>query len=160
MRTIKKYPNRRLYDTEASAYLNLDGLAGLVRRGVEVRVVDATTGADLTREVLLQVVLEVLEGSELLPVGMLRRIIRASGTDPASKALRVQLATGLNLVSEQLDRMESLLGPFASPGAAADAAPPPVPEPPPDPDPPAEADAELTALRARLDALESRLKRS
>ena len=49
---IKKYGNRRLYDTAASRYVNLDDIAGLVREGKEVRVVDAKTGQDLTRVTL------------------------------------------------------------------------------------------------------------
>lgn len=170
MRTIKKYANRRLYDTEASTYINLEGLADLVRAGEDVRVVDVKTGEDLTREVLLQVVLEVLDGVDFLPVGMLRRIIRATGKDAASRALRTQLATGLTLVSDQLDRMEDLLTPFtgATPfnewaekaGEAATRAADPEPEPEPDEGGESSTgDAELDALRARLDQLEARLKR-
>lgn len=153
---VKKYPNRRLYDTSRSVYINLEELAGLVRAGHEVQVVDAKTGEDLTRDVLLQVVLEVLKGAELLPIGMLRRMIRASGDDPASRMLRAQLSTGLELMSRQLDQLE---GVFRKP------APPPPPHsqgPQPDPEEPGtdeEPDAELTALRARLDALEARLQR-
>ena len=161
MRTIKKYANRRLYDTHTSAYINLEGLAALIREGVEVAVVDVKTGQDLTREVLLQVVLEVLDGADFLPIGMLRRIIRATGDDPGSKAMRTQLATGLVLVSDQLDRMEELVGPFSSKGFAAwsgqqEAS---APEPVPDPEEDEDADGELSALRERLEALEARLKR-
>ena len=152
MITIKKYPNRRLYDTSRSAYINLEELAQLVQAGHDVQIVDSKTGEDLTKEVLLQVVLEVLRGVDLLPVGMLRRIIRASGTTPAHLMLRQQLATGLDLVSAQLDRMEALLPPLTPPPA-------PAPAPTPDPERDEEADAELTALRERLKDLESRLKR-
>ncbi len=162
MRTIKKYANRRLYDTETSAYINLDGLAELIRAGEEIHVVDVKTGADLTREVLLQVIGEVLHGSDLLPVGMLRRVIRATGTDPASVALRAQLGTGLALFSEQLDRMEELIGPFGTtsrgpaswPGNSSPESPPAS-----DPEDDTNADADLVALRDHLAALERRLKR-
>lgn len=158
MIVVKKYPNRRLYDTSRSAYVNLEELADLVRAGHEVKVVDAKTDEDLTKEVLLQVVLEVLHGVDLLPLGMLRRLIRASGTGPAHLLLRQQLSTGLDLVSAQLDRMEALLQP------------PPVPPPPARKPAPAEAppdeeaskaapDPELVELRARLAALEARLTR-
>ena len=156
MRTIKKYANRRLYDTQTSAYINLEGLADLIRAGEEVQVVHVKTGEDLTREVLLQVILEVLDGGDLLPVGMLRRVIRATGTDPASQAMRTQLATGLALVSDQLDRMEDLLGPFTA-KPPSEGWPGEQPEPEPEPEP--EADDELAALRERLAALESRLSR-
>ena len=50
--TIKKYANRRLYDTESSAYITLDRLAEMVREGREFEVVDAKTGEDITRQVL------------------------------------------------------------------------------------------------------------
>ncbi len=157
MIVIKKYPNRRLYDTSRSAYLNLEDLAELVRSGHEVRIVDAKTDEDLTKEVLLQVVLEVLRGVDLLPIGMLRRLIRASGSAPAHLLLRQQLSTGLDLVSSQLDRMEALLQPPAPPP------PPPsrreADEPPPEESPRAAPDPELVELRARLAALEARLGR-
>jgi polyhydroxyalkanoate synthesis repressor PhaR len=150
--TVKKYPNRRLYDTSTSTYINLEQLAERVREGHEVRVVDAKDGSDRTRETLVQILLDVQHGVELLPVGMLRRLIRATGTGPTHELLRKQIATGLELMSTQLDRMEALLVP----------SPPPVPptmpaaaEPPPDPDEP--ADPELAELRSRLDALEKRL---
>ncbi len=157
MIVIKKYPNRRLYDTSRSAYLNLDELAELVRAGHEVKIVDAKTDEDLTKEILLQVVLEVLRGVDLLPMGMLRRLIRASGPAPAHLLLRQQLSTGLELVSAQLDRMEALMQPPPAPP------PPRKPEPvEPPPEAPAaskEADPELSELRARLAALEARLSR-
>jgi len=163
MRTIKKYANRRLYDTQTSAYINLEGLAELIRAGEEIRVVHVKTGDDLTREVLLQVILEVLHGGDLLPVGMLRRVIRATGTDPASVAMRAQLGTGLALFSDQLDRMEELLGPLAQPPgfageyAASNEANTDVPTPDPEDD--NDADMELASLRERLAALEKRLQR-
>lgn len=154
MITIKKYPNRRLYDTHRSAYVNLEELAQRIREGEELQVLDTRTGADLTHEVLTQIVLEVLRGNELLPIGMLRRIIRASGTSPAHLALRRQLVTGLQLVSAQLDSMEALASSPAPP------MPPPggPPAPPLAPDPSGE-DAELIALRDQLAALEARLDR-
>lgn len=167
MITIKKYPNRRLYDTSRSTYVNLEDLAQRIREGEELRVIDTKTGADLTKEVLLQIVLEVLRGVDLLPLGMLRRIIRASGTSPVHLSLRRQLATGLELVSTQLDNMEALMPPFAvttpPPSAAAPADPPPA-EAPPEAEPPGppgaeEADPELADLRARLAELEARLDR-
>ena len=155
MIVIRKYPNRRLYDTSRSTYVNLEELAELVRAGHDVKIVDAKTEEDLTKEVLLQIVLDVLRGVDLLPIGMLRRLIRASGTGPAHLLLRQQLSTGLDLVSTQLDRMEALLQP------------PPAPPPPKKPEPPEpgeeraakDVDPELVELRARLAALESRLTR-
>jgi polyhydroxyalkanoate synthesis repressor PhaR len=149
---IKKYPNRRLYDTSRSVYINLDQVAELVRAGHEVQVVDAKDGTDRTKETLLQIVLEVLNGVELLPIGMLRRMIRAGGTGPAEMLMRRQLASGLELMSAQLDRMEALVSPPAAP-------PPPQPPPRAEAAGAATADPELAELRQRLEALERRLSR-
>ncbi|MCP4808772.1 MAG: hypothetical protein GY913_16015 [Proteobacteria bacterium] len=159
MVTIKKYSNRRLYDTSKSRYLNLEELAALVRSGETVRVVDAKSGEDLTREVLMEVVLKTLKGAELLPVGMLHRMIRSTGTDPVQRMLHDQLSTGMQLVSAQMDQVEAMLGrgPKPSEAQAPQSAPhqagdePPVDEAP-------EGDPELEALRAKLAALEARLK--
>jgi len=78
--TIKKYANRRLYDTESSTYITLDRLAAMVREGREFEVVDAKTGEDLTRAVLTQIIVdEESRGSTLLPVNFLRQIIGLYG---------------------------------------------------------------------------------
>lgn len=76
VRTIKKYSNRRLYDTEESRYVTLDELAQLVRGGVQARVVDAKSGADLTQPTLAQIILESRGAAKLLPVPLLERLIR------------------------------------------------------------------------------------
>jgi polyhydroxyalkanoate synthesis regulator protein len=60
---VKKYENRRLYDTAASRYVNLDDVARMVREGVEVQVVDARSGEDLTRVILTQVIMEDAKGT-------------------------------------------------------------------------------------------------
>jgi polyhydroxyalkanoate synthesis repressor PhaR len=155
---IRKYGNRRLYDARASRYVNLDDLAKLVREGEEVRVVDAKSGADLTRETLLQVVLEVAGGIDFLPVGLLRRIIRATGDDPAQALLRRQLATALTLLHDQFDRMEAEMARFRPAPQPAAEAPPRRPAPRKSGAAPAPADGELGALRERLEALERRLR--
>ncbi|MCC6527932.1 MAG: polyhydroxyalkanoate synthesis regulator DNA-binding domain-containing protein [Polyangiaceae bacterium] len=72
---VKKYGNRRLYDTEASSYITLEELTDRVRAGAEVRVVDAKTGADLTQATLLQIVLET-DAARLLPAPLLARLVR------------------------------------------------------------------------------------
>lgn len=165
MIVIKKYPNRRLYDTNRSVYINLDQVAELVRAGHEVQVVDARDGTDRTKETLLQIVLEVLHGVDLLPIGMLRRMIRAGGTGPAELLMRRQLASGLELMSAQLDRMEALITPPPvppAPGAAPEARAPEgrgAEGRGSEPSKAAEADPELAELRKRLDALERRLSR-
>jgi polyhydroxyalkanoate synthesis repressor PhaR len=75
---IKKYGNRRLYDTGDSRYITLDELAAKVRTGVDVRVVDAQNGEDLTQATLVQVVLEAGNAAKFLPVQLLTQMIRLS----------------------------------------------------------------------------------
>ena len=76
---IKKYGNRRLYDTAGSRYVNLDDLAQHVRAGREVRVVDANTGQDLTRVTLTQIITEDAKDKPTgLPLELLRQLIIAS----------------------------------------------------------------------------------
>lgn len=76
---IKKYGNRRLYDTAGSRYVNLDDLAAMVRAGKEVRVVDAKTGHDLTRVTLTQIITEDAKDKPTgLPLELLRQLIVAS----------------------------------------------------------------------------------
>lgn len=78
---IKKYANRRLYDTSESRYVNLEEIAALIRNGTEVQVVDAKTGQDLTRVTLTQVILEdAKEQPSGLPLELLRQLIVASDT--------------------------------------------------------------------------------
>src|SRR3954467_2221246 len=74
--TIKKYANRRLYNTATSSYVTLDHLADMVKKGVEFVVTDAKTGEDITRGVLTQIIVEQEgKGQNLLPIKFLRQII-------------------------------------------------------------------------------------
>ena len=75
---IKKYGNRRLYDTSASRYINLDDIAQMVRNGKDVRVVDAKSGDDLTRVVLAQIIMEDTKDRPGLPLELLRQLIVAT----------------------------------------------------------------------------------
>ena len=78
--TIKKYANRRLYDTESSAYITLDRLAQMVREGREFEVVDAKSGEDITRQVLTQIIVEEeARGSTMLPINFLKQLIGLYG---------------------------------------------------------------------------------
>jgi polyhydroxyalkanoate synthesis repressor PhaR len=78
--TIKKYANRRLYDTESSTYITLDRLAEMTREGREFEVVDAKTGEDITRHVLTQIIVdEEARGSTMLPVNFLKQLIGLYG---------------------------------------------------------------------------------
>jgi polyhydroxyalkanoate synthesis repressor PhaR len=77
---IKKYANRRLYNTQSSKYITLDFLAELTRKDVEFKVVDAKTGEDITRSVLTQIIMEEENGGKsMLPVNFLRQIIALYG---------------------------------------------------------------------------------
>jgi polyhydroxyalkanoate synthesis repressor PhaR len=77
---IKKYENRRLYDTSNSRYVNLEDIAQMVREGTEIRVIDAATGEDLTRLVLTQIIVESAKIPDSpFPLDMLRQMIMASG---------------------------------------------------------------------------------
>jgi polyhydroxyalkanoate synthesis repressor PhaR len=76
---IKKYANRRLYDTSNSRYINLEDIAALVRNGKDLQVVDASTGEDITRVTLTQIIVEDAKGGPTgLPLELLRQLIVAS----------------------------------------------------------------------------------
>lgn len=78
--TIKKYANRRLYDTESSSYITLDRLAAMIREGRDFEVVDAKTGEDITHQVLTQIIVdEESRGGTMLPVNFLRQLIGLYG---------------------------------------------------------------------------------
>jgi len=76
MVTIKKYSNRRLYDTSTSSYVTLEELADKIRSGTDVEVIDVETDEDITQEVLAQIILESRGAAQLLPVPLLIRLIR------------------------------------------------------------------------------------
>lgn len=78
--TIKKYANRRLYNTATSSYVTLDHLAEMVKEGVEFAVFDAKTGDEITRSVLTHIIVEQeSKGQNLLPVSFLRHLISFYG---------------------------------------------------------------------------------
>ena len=74
--TVKKYSNRRLYDTSDSRYVTLDELAEKIRKGSDVRVLDATTEQDLTAATLTQIIIESRGAARLLPVPLLMQLVR------------------------------------------------------------------------------------
>jgi len=77
---VKKYANRRLYDTATSAYVTLEDLGSMVKSGLDFVVQDARTGEDLTRQVLTQIIVEEENrGESLLPIQFLRQLIRFYG---------------------------------------------------------------------------------
>jgi len=77
---IKKYANRRLYNTASSSYITLEDLAKMVRENVDFAVFDAKSGEDITRSILTQIIMdEEAKGGQMLPVGFLRQLIAMYG---------------------------------------------------------------------------------
>ncbi len=78
---IKKYANRRLYNTKSSSYITLDHLAKMTREGVDFKVLDAKTGTDITHQILTQIIMEEesVSGEQMLPVNFLRQLIGMYG---------------------------------------------------------------------------------
>jgi polyhydroxyalkanoate synthesis repressor PhaR len=111
MSLIKRYPNRKLYDTEAKQYITLDGIAALIRRGKEVTVVDHTTGEDLTALTLSQIIFEQeKKHSGFLPRSVLTGLVQAGGDTLGT--LRRTLASSLGLlrhIDEEIERRIRLL---------------------------------------------------
>ncbi len=152
---IKKYGNRRLYDTAASRYVNLEDIAALIRAGKDVQVVDAQSGADLTRVILTQIITEdARDKSAGLPLELLRQLIVA--TDHAGRefimwylksafetyekvqaTMRAGLSEMQSAVGSPLQTMRRMLGML--------------------PEQPA-APSELDTLRQRIAELEQRLR--
>jgi len=82
---VKKYANRRLYNTSSSSYITLDDLAGMVRENVEFQVVDAKSGVDITHSILTQIIMdEESNGEQMLPVSFLRQLISMYGNSMQS----------------------------------------------------------------------------
>jgi len=101
--TIKKYANRRLYNTGTSAYVTLEDLAAMVKAGEDFVVYDAKTGDDITRSVLAQIIFEQenKEGQSLLPIAFLRQLIRYYGDSMQMLVPRFLEASIESLTKEQ-----------------------------------------------------------
>ena len=101
---IKKYANRRLYDTSTSAYVTLEHLAKLIREGRDFVVQDAKSGEDLTRSVLAQIIFEEEnKGTSMLPVNFLRQVIRFYG-DQMQAVLPAYLDMSMNSFAAQQEK--------------------------------------------------------
>ncbi|MBW8271080.1 polyhydroxyalkanoate synthesis repressor PhaR [Caldovatus aquaticus] len=116
---VKKYANRRLYNTEASSYVTLEDLARMVRQGREFVVYDAKSGEDITRSVLTQIIVEEeSKGQNLLPTAFLRQLIAFYGDSLQSLVPRyLEFAmAGFARQQEQMRRaMEQTMGGFGLP---------------------------------------------
>ena len=168
---VKKYSNRRLYDTKQSRYITLEELAELVRAGADARVVDAKSGEDLTQATLTQIIIESRGGARMLPVPLLLQLIRLGDTALAEFLGRylswaldmyLQLKQGAQNVSAY-NPLATL--PFNATNALARLILGGIGQPAPPPEPTVLVDsgvgnAELAELRREIDALKrSRRKR-
>jgi polyhydroxyalkanoate synthesis repressor PhaR len=156
---IKKYGNRRLYDSSRSQYVNLDDIAALIRAGKDVQIVDAKTGQDLTRVTLTQIITEDAKDKPTgLPLELLRQLIVASDEvrqefvmwylksafdtyQKVQDAVQNRLGEVQSAILSPVDIMKSFLGSTAPPR------------------PRVETEPELDALRKRVAELEARLKK-
>ena len=114
---IKKYANRRLYNTASSSYVTLEHLSEMVKKGVDFVVYDAKTNEDITRSVLTQIIFEQegIEGQSLLPTTFLRQLISFYGNS-VQAFLPSYLELSLATFAQQQERMRSQftnLGPAA-----------------------------------------------
>ena len=94
-RVIRKYVNRRLYDTQESRYVNLEELRRLIIDGEEIRVVERTTGNDITTSILLQIIGETQRDHVLLQAGFLCEIIRLASSTTTDPGLPARLNAAL-----------------------------------------------------------------
>jgi polyhydroxyalkanoate synthesis repressor PhaR len=161
---VKKYSNRRLYDTSASRYITLEELTEKIRGGEEVKVIDAKSGADITQATLAQIIVESRGAARLLPVPLLTQLIRM-GDDALAEFFSQYMAWffEIYLQMKQGAQAASPLNPFSLMPFAATSAlskaftstPPPAKEEPPDSEP-ATRD-EIFQLRREMEALKKEL---
>jgi polyhydroxyalkanoate synthesis repressor PhaR len=127
---IKKYENRRLYDSTNSRYVNLDDVAEMLRKGSEVQAVDATTGEDITRLVLTQIIVEgAKDNDSALSLDFLRQMVIATGKVSQEGFLKYMRAIfemyqntyrGLTHAMPHFDFLQMMLPPGARPTSPDD----------------------------------------
>jgi polyhydroxyalkanoate synthesis repressor PhaR len=107
--TIKKYANRRLYNTGTSTYVTLEDLAAMVKKGEDFHVVDAKTGDDITHQVLTQIIFEQEnKGQNLLPITFLRQLIRFYG-DSVQSFVPKYLELSMGALTRDQDKMRATM---------------------------------------------------
>jgi polyhydroxyalkanoate synthesis repressor PhaR len=167
-KVIKRYTNRKLYDTVESRYVTLDEIAEMVKQGVEVKIVDNRTKEDLTSVTLAQIVFEEEKKKSQMPLDLLREIIRRPG-ESLSDFYNTQVGPRVASIREEAEsRLDRLLRRDSAGAPATEAAtPPPAPSAPqapgaPDaPDAPAKEGLLKTAQRGLEDfqkTLDERVK--
>lgn len=177
---VKKYSNRRLYDTDASRYITIEELAAKVQAGSDIRVVDVKSGADLTQATLVQIILEGRGAAAMLPVSLLVQLIRL-GDEALGEFLGRYMATSLEMYLQAKQGVQSLMpmSPFG-PGTFSPAealarmwgntlgwSPPPAARPsaatplaqPSAPTAPAGVPDDVAALRRELDEIKLSLRK-
>jgi polyhydroxyalkanoate synthesis repressor PhaR len=178
---VKKYSNRRLYDTEESRYITLEELTDKVRRGTDVEIIDAKSGEDLTQQTLTQIILET-KAARLLPTPLLARLIRMQD-DALGEFFGkyVSAALELYLSAKQGAQAVSPYFPFATVpfsagnafarllngipswsdalGGSPDKAPPGAAAPPPPAPREVVGKGDLDALRSELEELKKEMRR-
>jgi polyhydroxyalkanoate synthesis repressor PhaR len=167
--TIKKYSNRRLYDTDESRYITLEELTAKIRKGSDVRVVDAKSGEDLTQATLTQIILEG-PSARVLPVSLLTELVRMQD-DALAEFFSRYVSAALELYRTAKHGAQSVAPyfPFATmPFNATNAiarlfnthAWPDAPPPPREPAPEREAaTGDVAEIRRELDELKRELRR-
>ncbi|MCC6337739.1 MAG: transcriptional regulator [Myxococcales bacterium] len=157
---VKKYGNRRLYDTESSRYITLEDLTQRIRDGAEVKVVDAKSGADLTQPTLTQIIIEGRGADTLLPAPLLHQLIRL-GDDVLADFLGryVQGALELYLQAKKTSQTLMPFNPFAQLASfmAGGQGYGGWPQPALAPAPPAPPPSDVDVLRRELDELKRSL---
>jgi polyhydroxyalkanoate synthesis repressor PhaR len=114
--TIKKYANRRLYNTGTSTYVTLEDLAAMVKKGDDFQVVDAKTGDDITHQVLTQIIFEQEnKGQNLLPINFLRQLIRFYG-DSIQSFVPKYLELSMGALTRDQGKMREALSPLGAAG--------------------------------------------
>ncbi|HXJ93094.1 MAG TPA: polyhydroxyalkanoate synthesis regulator DNA-binding domain-containing protein [Terriglobia bacterium] len=166
---IKKYENRRLYDTTRSQYVNLDEVAQLVRDGNEIQVLDAATGEDITRLILTQIIVEHAKSpNSVFPLDVLRQMVVASGRATQESAVKY-IKAAFEMYQTALQAMAPGVNPFdfmsrprepnAAPFEESRGSESAAPQAPPDESGQAPA-GEVAELRRRLEELEAQVSKS
>ena len=156
---IKRYGNRRLYNSEASRYVNLDDIAALVREGKDVKVVDAKTGQDLTRVTLTQIITEDARDKPTgLPLELLRQLIVASD-EVRQEFIMWYLKSAFETYQTVQSAVQNRLGEVQSAILSPVEMMKKFLSPPPPAQIKAEPETEVEMLRRRVAELEARLQK-
>lgn len=167
---IKKYANRRLYNTRSSSYITLDDLSRMTREGIDFQVLDAKTGADITHQILTQIIMEEeSHGEQMLPISFLRQLISMYGNSMQALMPHYLEATMDNFRANQMKLQETWkasMGPDAlarmaetnmAMFKAAASAFMPGAQPPGTAAPPPATDDDLETLRAQMAEMQRKL---